>query len=179
MRLDRNFFITQKFTEDELKKYKQSAKRDLDIAKTSKDSEVTFHFSYMALVKIGIYCLAREGYRLKSRPGHHQKIIEYLSRHLNSENILMIGDKMRKDTLINFGFRLPSAIDNRPLTFKEFTERQSPTVYVSATPAQYEQEQAGKKIIEQIIRPTGLLEPSIEIKKTKETGRSPAPRRKN
>ncbi len=79
---------------------------------------------------------------------------------------MSVGDKARKETLINYGWRLPSAIDNRPLRWPEFVERQAPTVYVSATPARYEQETSGKNIIEQIIRPTGLLEPSIEIKKT-------------
>lgn len=79
---------------------------------------------------------------------------------------MSVQDRIRKQTLIDFGFRLPSAIDNRPLTFKEFQDRQKQTIYVSATPAQYERQQAGDKIIEQIIRPTGLLEPSIEIKKT-------------
>ncbi len=79
---------------------------------------------------------------------------------------MSIGDRMRKETLIDFGFRLPSALDNRPLTFKEFQERQPSTVYVSATPADYEKEKSGKYIIEQLVRPTGLLEPSIEIKKT-------------
>jgi excinuclease ABC subunit B len=79
---------------------------------------------------------------------------------------MSVQDKIRKQTLIDFGFRLPSAIDNRPLTFKEFQERQKQTIYVSATPADYEREKSGKNIIEQIIRPTGLLEPSIEIKKT-------------
>src|SRR3989338_7128360 len=79
---------------------------------------------------------------------------------------MSVGDRMRKETLIDFGFRLPSAIDNRPLKFKEFQERQGQTVYVSATPGKYETEKSGKDIIEQIIRPTGLLEPSIEIKKT-------------
>jgi len=79
---------------------------------------------------------------------------------------MSVQDKIRKGTLIDFGFRLPSAIDNRPLTFKEFQGRQNQTIYVSATPAVYEKEKAGKNIVEQIIRPTGLLEPSIEIKKT-------------
>lgn len=79
---------------------------------------------------------------------------------------MAIGDKIRKETLINYGFRLPSAIDNRPLKFEEFKERQKQTVYVSATPAEYEIEASGKDIIEQIIRPTGLLEPGIEVKKT-------------
>ena len=79
---------------------------------------------------------------------------------------MAIQDKIRKGTLIDFGFRLPSAIDNRPLTFAEFEKRQKQTIYVSATPASFEKQKAGKNIIEQIIRPTGLLEPVIEIKKT-------------
>lgn len=79
---------------------------------------------------------------------------------------MSVQDKIRKQTLIDFGFRLPSAIDNRPLTFKEFEARQKQTIYVSATPAIFEKQRAGKNVAEQIIRPTGLLEPSIEIKKT-------------
>ncbi|MBX4200565.1 excinuclease ABC subunit UvrB [Candidatus Parcubacteria bacterium] len=79
---------------------------------------------------------------------------------------MSIGDKMRKETLIDFGFRLPSAKDNRPLKFNEFVEREKQSIYVSATPSPYELEKSGKDVIEQIIRPTGLLEPSIEIKKT-------------
>jgi excinuclease ABC subunit B len=79
---------------------------------------------------------------------------------------MSIQDKVRKQTLIDFGFRLPSAIDNRPLNFSEFEKRQKQTIYVSATPADYERQKAGKNIIEQVIRPTGLLEPSIEIRKT-------------
>jgi excinuclease ABC subunit B len=78
-------------------------------------------------------------------------------------------DRARKQSLIEYGFRLPSAIDNRPLTFKEFEERTSQTVYVSATPNEYEKEKSGKKnVVEQIIRPTGLLEPSIEIRPEKD-----------
>jgi len=79
---------------------------------------------------------------------------------------MSVQDKVRKETLIDFGFRLPSAVDNRPLKFSEFEKRQKQTIYVSATPANYEKEKSGKNIIEQLIRPTGLLEPSIEIKKT-------------
>ena len=79
---------------------------------------------------------------------------------------MSIGDKVRKETLIDYGFRLPSAIDNRPLRFPEFQERQKQTIYVSATPADYELTASGKHIVEQIIRPTGLLEPSIVVKKT-------------
>ena len=79
---------------------------------------------------------------------------------------MAIGDKIRKETLINYGFRLPSALDNRPLKFQEFQERQKQTVYVSATPADYEKEKSSSDIVEQLVRPTGLLEPSIKIKKT-------------
>jgi len=78
------------------------------------------------------------------------------------------GDHSRKTTLINYGFRLPSAIDNRPLQFPEFQKRVQKTIYVSATPKEFELEKAGKSnIAEQLIRPTGLLDPTIEIQKTK------------
>ena len=77
-------------------------------------------------------------------------------------------DRARKETLIEYGFRLPSAIDNRPLTLEEFEERINQVIYISATPVEEERKKASKKyIVEQLIRPTGLLEPSIEIKPTK------------
>ena len=74
------------------------------------------------------------------------------------------GDRARKDSLVNYGFRLPSAYDNRPLTFKEFEERINQVVFVSATPADYEKEHSKDNVVEQIIRPTGLLDPKIEVK---------------
>ena len=74
------------------------------------------------------------------------------------------GDRARKDSLVNYGFRLPSAYDNRPLTFKEFEERINLVVFVSATPADYEKEHSKDNVVEQIIRPTGLLDPKIEVK---------------
>ena len=74
------------------------------------------------------------------------------------------GDKARKDSLVKYGFRLPSAYDNRPLTFKEFEERINQVVFVSATPAEYEKEHSGDNVVEQIIRPTGLLDPKIEVR---------------
>ena len=73
------------------------------------------------------------------------------------------GDRARKETLVEYGFRLPSAFDNRPLKFEEFQQRIKQAVYVSATPGQYEYERAGQ-IAEQIIRPTGLLDPEVEIR---------------
>ncbi len=74
------------------------------------------------------------------------------------------GDRARKESLVNYGFRLPSAFDNRPLTFKEFEERINQVVFVSATPADYEKEHSEDNVVEQIIRPTGLLDPKIEVK---------------
>ena len=74
------------------------------------------------------------------------------------------GDRARKDSLVKYGFRLPSAYDNRPLTFNEFEERINQVVFVSATPADYEKEHSGDNVVEQIIRPTGLLDPIVEVK---------------
>ena len=74
------------------------------------------------------------------------------------------GDRARKESLVNYGFRLPSAFDNRPLKFEEFEERINQVVFVSATPADYEKEHSKDNIVEQIIRPTGLLDPKIEVK---------------
>jgi excinuclease ABC subunit B len=77
------------------------------------------------------------------------------------------GDRARKTTLVEYGFRLPSALDNRPLNFQEFEERVHQTVYVSATPADFEVDKSGKRIIEQVIRPTGLTDPQIAIRPVK------------
>ena len=79
---------------------------------------------------------------------------------------MFAGDRSRKSSLVEYGFRLPSALDNRPLQFSEFDELVNQVVFVSATPAQYEREQAGGISAEQIIRPTGLLDPPIDIQPT-------------
>ena len=76
------------------------------------------------------------------------------------------GDRMRKQTLVDYGFRLPSALDNRPLNFSEFESKINQAIYVSATPGDYELEHTNGKYVEQIIRPTGLLDPTIEVKPT-------------
>jgi excinuclease ABC subunit B len=76
------------------------------------------------------------------------------------------GDVSRKQTLIDYGFRLPSALDNRPLSFTEFEQRLNQVIYVSATPYEYERKES-KQIVEQLVRPTGLLEPTVEVKPTK------------
>src|SRR5512142_2673421 len=77
------------------------------------------------------------------------------------------GDRSRKSTLIEYGFRLPSALDNRPLTFEEFEHRVNQVVYVSATPGPYELTKAAGVVVEQIIRPTGLLDPVVEVRPIK------------
>ena len=74
------------------------------------------------------------------------------------------GDRARKESLVNYGFRLPSAFDNRPLKFEEFEQRINQVIFVSATPADYEKEHSKENVVEQIIRPTGLLDPKIEVK---------------
>ena len=74
------------------------------------------------------------------------------------------GDRARKESLVNYGFRLPSAFDNRPLKFEEFEERLNQVIFVSATPAEYEKEHSKDNVVEQIIRPTGLLDPIVEVK---------------
>src|SRR5438445_5786968 len=76
------------------------------------------------------------------------------------------GDMSRKRTLVEFGFRLPSAMDNRPLKFEEFTERVNQVVFMSATPSPYEL-RMGKQVVEQIVRPTGLVDPEVEVRPTK------------
>ena len=77
------------------------------------------------------------------------------------------GDRARKMNLVDYGFRLPSALDNRPLKFEEFTKKLNDVIYVSATPGDYEMERVNNKVVEQIIRPTGLLDPLIEVRATK------------
>ena len=74
------------------------------------------------------------------------------------------GDRARKESLVEYGFRLPSAFDNRPLKFEEFEDRINQCIFVSATPAEYEKEKSQGNVVEQIIRPTGLLDPKIEVK---------------
>ena len=79
-------------------------------------------------------------------------------------NAMYNGDKARKQSLVDFGFRLPSAYDNRPLKFEESYAKFNHVIYVSATPAKWEIEDAAGNIVEQVIRPTGLLDPIIETR---------------
>ncbi|OIO74277.1 MAG: hypothetical protein AUJ85_06105 [Elusimicrobia bacterium CG1_02_37_114] len=97
MNLDKNFFTRQPYSKKELEKHYVSAGRNLKLAGKNNEPEIKFHFTYMALLKIGIYCIAKTGYRVKSRSGHHIKIIETLSKILNNDEILVLGDTMRKN----------------------------------------------------------------------------------
>jgi len=93
---DTRFFQKKKFENKTISKYFRNATKDLGIAVRNKEPEVTFNFSYSALVKIGIVLISVCGYRVKSRVGHHIKILEKLSQILKDENIEIIGDRMRK-----------------------------------------------------------------------------------
>jgi len=125
------------------------------------------------------YCPGIENYSLylsRRKPGQPPyTLLDYFPRdfltiidesHVTIPQVggMYHGDRSRKETLIEHGFRLPSALDNRPLQFREYEERVGPVLYVSATPAPYEIKASGKRIIEQIIRPTGLIDPEIEIR---------------
>ena len=83
------------------------------------------------------------------------------------------GDASRKRTLVDHGFRLPSALDNRPLTWEEFAGRIGQTVYLSATPGPYEMGRARGEFVEQVIRPTGLVDPEVVVKPTTRADRRP------
>jgi len=93
---DTKFFQKKKFEDKTISKYFRNAIKDLGIAIRSKEPEVIFNFSYSALVKIGIVLISVCGYRVKSRVGHHIKILEKLSEILNDKNIEIVGDRMRK-----------------------------------------------------------------------------------
>lgn len=125
------------------------------------------------------YCQGIENYsrfltgRLAGEPP--PTLMEYLPRHalvIIDESHATIpqlggmyrGDRSRKDTLVNFGFRLPSALDNRPLRFDEFESFTNQRLYISATPAEYELKRSKRRVVEQIIRPTGLMDPEIFVR---------------
>lgn len=99
-------------------------------------------------------------------PDGYLTIIDESHMTLPQIRAMYNGDKARKTSLVEYGFRLPSAFDNRPLNFKEFEKRLNQVVYVSATPADYEKEKSGQTV-EQLIRPTGLLDPIVEVVETK------------
>ena len=127
------------------------------------------------------YCNGIENYSLhldKRRPGEPPAtLLDYFPEDfllfvdeshitISQAGGMFKGDRSRKQTLVDFGFRLPSALDNRPLCFDEFLDRINQTVYVSATPGPWELERAQGLVVEQVIRPTGLLDPPLEVRKT-------------
>ncbi|MFW6160463.1 MAG: excinuclease ABC subunit UvrB, partial [Acidobacteriota bacterium] len=101
-------------------------------------------------------------------PGDYLTIIDESHVTIPQLTGMFQGDRSRKLTLVEHGFRLPSALDNRPLNFKEFEKRVNQVVYVSATPGPYELEKIQKRVVEQIIRPTGLIDPELEVRPVKE-----------
>ncbi len=100
-------------------------------------------------------------------PSDFLTIIDESHQTIPQVRAMYNGDQARKKTLVEFGFRLPSALDNRPLKFEEWLERVGQRIYVSATPAPYELEVAGGEVVEQVIRPTGLLDPPIIVRPVK------------
>jgi len=100
-------------------------------------------------------------------PEGYLTIVDESHQTLPQVRAMFHGDRSRKATLVEYGFRLPSALDNRPLTFEEWMERVGERLYVSATPGSWELTQTGGEVVEQVIRPTGLLDPPIEIRPVK------------
>ena len=100
---------------------------------------------------------------------HEDFLMFFDESHISVSQIgaMYKADRSRKETLVRYGFRLPSALDNRPLKFEEFKKRVPQSIYVSATPADYEMEKAQHRVAEQIVRPTGLLDPILEIRDAK------------
>ncbi len=100
-------------------------------------------------------------------PSNALMVIDESHQTIPQLGAMFKGDQSRKGTLVEYGFRLPSAKDNRPLNFEEFEARRGQTIYVSATPGPYELTKVGGEVIEQIIRPTGLLDPNVEVRPVK------------
>ncbi len=100
-------------------------------------------------------------------PKDHLLFIDESHQTIPQVQAMYKGDRSRKETLVNYGFRMPSALDNRPLKFEEFEQRAGQVVYVSATPGDYELKQSHGVVVEQVIRPTGLLDPEIEVRPVK------------
>ncbi len=136
------------------------------------------HFDIEMMEEMG-YCSGIENYSRHltgRRPGEPPPtLMEYLPKDalvfideshatIPQLNAMYRGDRSRKETLVNYGFRLPSALDNRPLRFDEFTAFKNQRIYVSATPAAYELGQAMGQVVDQIIRPTGLMDPEIIVR---------------
>jgi len=166
--------------EEELKDYLEVLRKENKLLEAQR-VEMRTKYDLEMIREIG-YCQGIENYSRHltgRRPGEPPPtLMDYLPEnavimidesHVTIPQLMGMyrGDRSRKTTLVEFGFRLPSALDNRPLTFEEFEERERQALYISATPAQYELTKARGKVVEQIIRPTGLMDPAIEVKPAK------------
>ncbi len=97
IKFDKDYFQKIEFSQKQLEQFLDSAKRDLIIAKQSDVPEVVFKFAYDALLKLGIYVIAKRGYKVKARSGHHVKILEKLAQILKNDDVFVLGNKMRQD----------------------------------------------------------------------------------
>jgi excinuclease ABC B subunit len=176
--------------EDQLKKAIEGIKKELDerlkyfhehnkpLEKARIEQRTKFDIEMME--EMG-YCKGIENYSrylTGRKPGEPPPtLLEYFPRdfllfidesHISVPQIggMYHGDRSRKETLVEYGFRLPSALDNRPLKFEEFEGRLNQVIYVSATPADFELNKVKNKVVEQIVRPTGLTDPKVEVRKT-------------
>ena len=162
---------------DELRERKEQLKSNQKLLEEQRISQRT-QFDIEMMLELG-YCSGIENYSryLSGRaPGEPPPtLIDYFppdglmfidESHVTVSQIgaMYKGDRSRKETLVEYGFRLPSALDNRPLKFEEFEHISPQTVYVSATPGNYELDRCGEEVVEQVVRPTGLLDPEIEIR---------------
>lgn len=162
---------------EELRERKEQLKSVNKLVEEQRVSQRT-QFDIEMMVELG-YCSGIENYSryLSGRaPGEPPPtLIDYFpadgllfidESHVTVSQIgaMYKGDRSRKETLVEFGFRLPSALDNRPLKFDEFEQLSPQTIYVSATPGKYELEKSGSDIVEQVVRPTGLIDPQIEVR---------------
>jgi excinuclease ABC subunit B len=162
---------------DELKERKENLKANHKLIEEQRISQRT-QFDIEMMLELG-YCSGIENYSryLSGRaPGEPPPtLLDYFpadglmfidESHVTVSQIgaMYKGDRSRKETLVEFGFRLPSAMDNRPLKFEEFEHISPQTIYVSATPGNYELEKCDGEVVEQVVRPTGLIDPEIEVR---------------
>jgi excinuclease ABC subunit B len=165
------------FVKAELKERQAQLKQNQKLLEEQRISQRT-QFDIEMMLELG-YCSGIENYSryLSGRePGEPPPtLLDYFPEdgllfidesHVTVSQIgaMYKGDRSRKETLVEYGFRLPSALDNRPLKFEEFVHISPQTIYVSATPGNYELERCGNDVVEQVVRPTGLVDPHIEIR---------------
>lgn len=183
----KHFVISQDNINSSLKAIEAELKERLKVLRSqnklleAQRLESRTHYDMEMLKEIG-YCHGIENYSrvLSGRPAGSRPycLIDYFpdkfltiidESHVTIPQIggMYAGDRARKETLVNYGFRLPSCLDNRPLRFEEFKALEKQIIYVSATPTDYEIKESKGKVIEQIIRPTGLVDPEIIIRPTK------------